>query len=181
MNVLSKDDKEFLNNLQQEMLTQDTLSQANPRFWVVMQEVKDYEVEDAEGVCVLEDGESVYEGQLEDMMNWLKEQFEEIETIEYCFDCFEIMCEDREEYYIGIYDLEDFLAKYRPNRFTVLPYRAREEIVQNTMFLTNRDCKEHIEANSHHYDKTAHSYAMTAWRSPQVDKLYKILLETDWG
>ena len=48
------------------------------------------------------------------------------------------------------------------------------------MFLTNKSCKEHIKANYYHYDEDAHSYAMTAWRSPEVTKLFKILQEVDW-
>ena len=48
------------------------------------------------------------------------------------------------------------------------------------MFLTNKSCKEHIRLNNYHYSSDAHSYAMTAWRSPEVEKLFKILQEVDW-
>lgn len=48
------------------------------------------------------------------------------------------------------------------------------------MFLTNRSCKEHIRANHYHYNADAHSYAMTAWRSPEVERLFKILDVIDW-
>jgi hypothetical protein len=75
--------------------------------------------------------------------------------------------------------MNDFLEEYASKQYQVCNYRDREEIVQNTFFLTLRECREHIEANKHHYTKP-HSYAMTAWRSPQVSKLYEILEKTDW-
>jgi hypothetical protein len=49
------------------------------------------------------------------------------------------------------------------------------------MFLTKRECKEHIERNHYHYNDTVHTYAMTAWRSPQVEKLIKILQTENFG
>ena len=59
-------------------------------------------------------------------------------------------------------------------------YKEEYQIVENTFFLTLKECKEHIEANHYHYNKPR-PYAMTAWRSPQVEKLYEILAETDWS
>ena len=180
MNVLSKEDREFLNNLQQELLTQDTVGQANPRFWVVRQEVRDYGVENNDGICIIEDGATCYEGDFSNVKDWLKEEIEEIKTIEYEGGYFDISYKNGAEYFFDFEEFESFLNECRPNRFYVGTYRDREEIVANTMFLTKRECEEHIKSNSHHYNKTAHSYAMTAWRSPQVEKLYKILSETDW-
>ncbi|NFH00733.1 hypothetical protein FC831_10480 [Clostridium botulinum] len=61
---------------------------------------------------------------------------------------------------------------------SICNYRDEETIVQDTMFLTLRECQERIKRNSYHYN---HPYAMTAFRSPQVEKLYKILQETNWN
>ena len=61
-----------------------------------------------------------------------------------------------------------------------VPMRNVERIAENTMFLTLRECKEHIERNRHHYHDPK-TYAMTAWRSPQVERLWKILQEVDWS
>ncbi|MDU2111703.1 MAG: hypothetical protein E7E92_04200, partial [Clostridiales bacterium] len=58
-------------------------------------------------------------------------------------------------------------------------YKMEEFIVPNTMFLTLRECREHIEANKHHYNKPF-AFGMSAWRSPQVTQLYDILLNTNW-
>jgi len=47
------------------------------------------------------------------------------------------------------------------------------------MFLTKKECEDHIERNGYNYSEP-HSYAMTAFRSPQVEKLYDVLQNTDW-
>ena len=180
---MKKEDREFLKELQHEMLTQDTVCQANPRFWVVMQNIKEYWVDDnTDGIFVSSksDCETVFEGELKELVNWIKE-IDGVKDCKYdvCFVEFEY---ENEEYSIGdVNDLQNFLDDYDKDEYNVGYYRIREEICQNTMFLTNRECKEHIKSNSHHYNSTAHSYAMTAWRSPQVERLYKILENTDWN
>ncbi|SHJ14013.1 hypothetical protein [Clostridium magnum] len=166
------------------MLTQNTVCQADPRFWVVMQTVKDYWVEDdvaGIGIYDAEAAESVFEGELENLVDWLKENFEVIVKCEYDNGFLEIVCEDENEYFIDdISEIRGFLEEYDAGRYSICNYREREEIAQNTMFLTLRECKKHIKANQHHYNKTAHPYAMTAWRSPQVERLYKILQNVNW-
>ena len=179
---MKKEDIKFLKELQHEMLTQDHVCQANPRFWVVMQEVKDYWVNDgADGIFINShnDGETVFEGSIEELTEWIKK----LDNVFYCnFNvCYVEFKYGEEEYTIGdTSDLQSFLDEYDENNYSVGEYRIREEIIPNTMFLTLRECKEHIKANSYHYNKSVHSYAMTAWRSPQVQRLYEILEKTDW-
>lgn len=179
---MKKEDIEFLKELQNEMLTQDHVSQANPRFWVVMQEVKDYWVnDDADGIFIYscQDGESVFEGSLEEATKWIKK----LDGIQDCkYDvCYVEFIYEEEEFSIGdADDLQSFLDEYDKDNYSVGEYRIRQEIVPNTMFLTNRECKEHIKSNRHHYGGSAYCYAMTAWRSPQVERLYEILENTDW-
>lgn len=182
---MKQEDKEFLKQLQHEMLTQDHVCQANPRFWVVMQTVRDYWVDDDyNGICIYDtyDSERIFEGDLDDpeLISWLKEEFDVIEKIECYNGWIDIICKDEKGYYISdIHNIENFFEEYDAVRYNVCYYRDREEIVPNTMFLTLRECKEHIERNHYHYNKP-HSYAMTAWRSPQVSRLYEILENTNW-
>jgi hypothetical protein len=181
---MKNEDREFLKELQHEMLTQDTVCQADPRFWVVMQTVRDYWVEDnVDGICIYDTyaAESVFEGDQEEKLAiWIKENFDVVVKCEYDRGFLEIVCEDDNEFSIsGMSEIKDFLDEYASGQYSICNYRDREEIAQDTMFLTLRECKEHIEANHYHY-KNPHSYAMTAWRSPQVERLYKILQNTDW-
>lgn len=180
---MRKEDVDFLRQLQHEMLTQDTVCQANPRFWVVMQTVRDYWVDDdIDGVCIYDTDacESVFEGELEQLAGWVEKEFSIVQKCEYDSGFLEIVCEDGNEYNISdISEIRDFFEEYDSEHYSICNYRDREEIAKDTMFLTLRECKEHIERNHYHYKKP-HSYAMTAWRSPQVAKLYEIIEKTDW-
>ena len=184
---MNKEDIEFMKNLKEEMLTQDKVCQADTRFWVVMQTVKDYWVDDnIDGICIYNEdlSENVFEGDLEELTEWIKKEFDDIiEKCEYNGYNINIICKHKDEYFIDDIDsIKEFLEEYNPSRYeySFCNYREREEIAENTMFLTLRECKEHIEANSYHYNKP-HPYAMTAWRSPQVERLYKILQNTNWN
>jgi uncharacterized protein YihD (DUF1040 family) len=180
--IMKKEDIQFLKELQHEMLTQDTVCQANPRFWVVMQTVRDYWVDDdIDGICIFDTyaSESAFEGDLENLTEWIKEEFDVVQKCKYDSGFLEIVCEDGNEYYGNYAEIKEFLNEYASGQYSVCHYRDREEIAQDTMFFTLRECREHIQSNKHHY-KNPHPYAMTAWRSPQVARLYKILEETNW-
>ncbi|VDG73425.1 Uncharacterised protein [Clostridium carnis] len=182
---MKKEDREFLIKLQHEMLTQDTVGQADPRFWVVMQEVKEYRVEDDEDGVQIYDTDSceiACDGDLKDIYDWIEEQEFDLLKCDYndVFGQIEIQLDNEEEYVIeDADDLIKFLEELGFSNYEIVKYRVREEIAQNTMFLTLDECKNHIKANGYHYTKP-HPYAMTAWRSPQVARLYKILQETKW-
>lgn len=53
-------------------------------------------------------------------------------------------------------------------------------IVPDTLFLTYAEAREHLRLNHYHYTKDAHTYAMTAWRSPQVSNLLELLHSIDF-
>lgn len=179
---MKQEDREFLLQLQHEMLTQDKVCQANPRFWVVMQDVKDYWVdENTDGIFIYSPGEceTVFEGDFEELAEWIK-KLKGIKKCKYDYGFVEFTYKGDGYTISDINDLKSFLDDFDTNDYNIGYYRSREEIAKDTMFLTLRECKEHIKYNAHHYNKTAHPYAMTAWRSPQVARLYEILEKTDW-
>ena len=58
---------------------------------------------------------------------------------------------------------------------------SEEHFIQpSTMFLTKAEAKQHIELNHYHYSERAHTYAMSAWRAPKVERLLQILETFDW-
>lgn len=57
----------------------------------------------------------------------------------------------------------------------------RPFIAYNCMFLTRAEAEAHLASNYYHYTERAHAYAMTAWRSPQVERLLKVLHEADFN
>lgn len=157
---------EFLQSLKIEMLTQDNDCQADPRFWVVAQNKKEYGVDSG-----YSDGEVVCS---DDGAEWEDTQ----EFIEYLLENEYLTEKDINPDYN--YDLQEVLDILGNNDFSLIGYRNNfDSICENTMFLTKSDCKKHIELNHYHY-KNPHTYAMTAWRSPQVEKLYDVIKNTDW-
>ncbi|NHI48073.1 hypothetical protein FDE94_09355 [Clostridium botulinum] len=179
---MKKEDKEFLKELQHEMLTQDNVGQANPRFWVVMQDVKIYGIEDnfdITGQTIIYEGEEIgdtLEAVCDFLIEYINDGYLEY-TVKFLNDSILI---DGFEPFNTMEDAFNFMESelYLKN-INLVNYRIEKKIAQDTMFLTLRECKEHIKLNSYHY-KNPGPYAMTAWRSPQVARLYEILEKTDW-
>lgn len=168
---MTKEDVEFLKKLQHEMLTQDNACQAAPRFWAVMTTKRIYWVDDdIDGYEVVIESESAGET-VKDVISYIKEYYEDY------FEEFHdkiLACEKHND----TYRLCDILKDDGWDIFRV-PYRDIKIVAENTFFLTLEECKKHIEYNKYHYNKP-YPYCMTAWRSPQVERLYKILENENW-
>ena len=193
---MNKEDIKFLNDLKNEMLTQDTCCQANPRFWVIGQEERIYwcDREASNGFFIFDNDKSeiIFEGDNKDIpkyiINLVNELYENgninsnLEDIN-VYSWGDIDFKLNGTYYT-IYDEIDFenFLKYCLNMNVNLGYYKDNHVMQeNTFFMTLREAKEHLEKNKHHYNNTAKPYAMTAWRSPQVERLYEIIQNTDWS
>jgi len=177
---MKKQDIDFLKDLQHEMLTQDTVCQANPRFWVVRHKKRRYGIEDGfeDGKEVIWDTEKVAKN-LKELYECLKEYVEDLD-IDYC-EGHVIINADESKHFYNIEDLVDYMKEeFSYDGLDIANYIEEYVIVPNTMFLTKRECEEHIKKNHYHYNEP-HSYAMTAWRSPQVEKLFDVITNTDWN
>ena len=145
---MTDEQRQFLKDLQHELNTQDTVCQADPRFWVVTQDVTMR--------CTEDDGPDYYmmsvDGEWEDAIR--------VETKDYDI----------------ARDIADSIDKYAVE---LSPVRVERRIASDTMFLTLRECEEHIKRNHYHYNNPL-PYAITAWRSPQVERLIEILQTVDW-
>lgn len=166
---------QFLKDLQEELLTQDNDCQAAPRFWSIMnyrwirteegeherasvfftEECELYQLDDL--IKEIIDGEVEHDLSDEDLAE-LKE-IQEWESEEELFDWYKKNIND--ECYL-IYETEESF------------------IAPNTLFLTKAEAKRHLELNHCHYSPKAHTYAMTAWRAPKVEKLINILESFNW-
>ncbi|KAA6472193.1 hypothetical protein [Bacillus swezeyi] len=159
------DDIQFLKELQEELITQENDCQAAPRFWTV----GDYEwvearEENAERYSVylpyiaesyaLDD----YLEEIKKDSELPKEPLTELKEIGDNYD-----------------DTIEWIRKYIDEEAELIPERKVHIIQPNTMFLTKAEAKSHIKLNKHHYTSKAHTYAMTAWRAPKVERLLKIL------
>lgn len=211
---LTQEELDFLIELQHELNTQDTVCQADPRFWVVAGTQKTCvgkEYSEGEELC---GGESVLADGIEEAVKYFQEEVipeanEDSEEFEYIleeestrsFKSYRLLKIDKtcnkndEDYTEGdeileeynyINEIEELIEALSDcgitydDEYIVGYYRNEYHIYPDTMFLTNRSCKRHIELNHYHYDANVHSYAMTAWRSPEVEQLWNILQKVDW-
>lgn len=87
---ITKEEIEFLKELQKEMNTQDTVGQADPRFWVIARTKKEYVGEEyAEGEELVDvDCERIYADGLEEAIKFFKEEIieENDEDYEYILE-----------------------------------------------------------------------------------------------
>lgn len=168
-----KEDIQFLKDLQKQMQYEnehDYDSQASPRFW----SVGDYKWEpcwegnaerfdivlpkNAEGY----DPDELKKTELENEEEMHSE--EALEGLREATDCDEIL---------------DWVQEHMDEDAYLVPMQRNHIIRPDTMFLTKEEAKEHIRLNHYHYTSEAHTYAMTAWRAPKVERLLKILSEFD--
>lgn len=168
---MTKEQIEFLNALQNELNTQEKDCQADPRFWVVAQ----YEWQTTMPGC--EEETHYYDSEAANTY----ESFEYL--IEGIKERFGVAFEDEDGTYVDYSEINNYfdLPDEVKESITEIPVAKVHVIKENTFFLTKAECKKHIEKNYYHYNDSVHTYAMTAWRSPQVEKLYKILQEADFS
>lgn len=177
---------EFIANLKNELISQPTDGNASPRFWVIAQQqrvpvpdeyAEAYELIHDDGdvttLYSVNDVLSLIENYIENdddnathMYNDLKSKIDEGLTLDTMLDEINNLHEK--------YPNEEFLSKFKEE-----PYAEVHTIKENTMFLTKKDAQEHLKSNKHHYNGSAHTYAMTAFRSPAYSRLLGILANKD--
>lgn len=165
-------DVKFLKELQEELKTQERDCQASPRFWTV----GDYRMTPCPEGCEEEyhvySSEHEYSGEINNLLSDIKDESLDEMTEEAKESFAEIGCE---------LSAVEWLEKYWSEDVDLIPVREEHFVHPNTMFLTKAEAKNHIKVNHYHYSPKAHTYAMTAWRAPKVERLLKILESFDWG
>lgn len=174
---LNKEDIEFLKELQHELLTQDHVSQASPRFWVVRGTAREYGMDSgySDGCELINTDSDTVASSMEEACKYLIEVNEDGFEFEYEESNDSIYYLDNEGQEFALDDFDDVLTFLNDDRYSVVYYINADKNFENTMFLTNKECKAHIRANYYHYPDDAHSYAVTAWRAPEVSKVWEIL------
>ena len=137
--MLSKQDIEFLIELQNKLITQETDCQADPCFWVVAEEKRIWGMEDGyqDGAVLLEtyDYETIAEN-LDEAKQYVLEHFgEELssEYLEYVND----ECD-------SLYELTQFLDNKGYDGYEIGRYKDQHTIAENTFFPQ----KTHVEGIS---------------------------------
>ena len=157
---------EFLKDLQHELKTQDTDGQAAPRYWMVMEK---------EMVATPQGIGDAYIHMGDGAVYTLDE------AVQFVYDNNEFFDDNTTTRWKGVdkKDFDDVLE------FIKDVFGCGEEVWQEERdrishfsgaFLTKRECQRHIDANKHHYCKP-HTFAMTAYRNYELEKLL-VILET---
>ena len=160
---MKKEDIDFLRELQHELNTQENDGQTAPRYWGICQEKQRLLPKDFGDECILYEG-TMYS--VKEFVDWLydneydigrEEEWEELDKT----DIFDVVsfAEDK----LGFNNV----------------YEVSREVIDTigedaNVFLTKRACLKHIEQNGHHYSKPR-TYAMTAWRNPEFERVLNIL------
>ncbi|MGJ6852995.1 hypothetical protein ACSDOQ_09625 [Listeria monocytogenes] len=158
---------EFLNELQEELNTQTNDGNASPVFWVIRQyedQITDSDFGE-KTLYVHVDGDYTEFKTLEHLRYFLDEELDAIEHCETLNEAFDIILAD--------YNDSGYFNRYEAISVGV--------IQPDTLFLTKKEAQQHIENNRHHYNSTVHTYAMTAWRSRVVERLWDILRTADFN
>ncbi len=194
---LTSEDVAFLKDLQHEMNTQNTVGQASPRFWVVRDIVREYGcTEDyshgSELYCC--NGEKIEK--FDDFVRNLKD------VLEKSGGNYEVTFSDEDDKGVIIMKIEDIagdeVLRYMEfslsdlvkelvsdevisdDTFERINYKDVPRICESTLFLTLKECKEYIDKYYYNYTENVHSYAMTAYRSSQIERLYDVLENVDF-
>lgn len=199
---LTQEELAFLRELQKELNTQDTMCQADPRFWVIAgyKEVQTDE-DNAENTIIIDNGsgEVAAETNLDSINQWLETQINpeykklmqanlkavleqnRIKIKEFRPDGRPSDGPETDWQHIqDLFDRLSYMGADSIENFQVCYLRQEHYVYPDTMFLTHKEAEDHLRAYGYNYDKNAHAYAMTAHRSPAVEKLWKILQTVNW-
>jgi hypothetical protein len=166
MNVeISKEDLEFLKDLQNELNTQDNDGTADPLYWGVLEEKEEYVPEGCgEPRISYDDGSWTLEEAVESVNEVINEYDKDTQD-----EWKDIWKDDAE-------DVCNFMRETLKWDFCDVYYVEKVDRISNYSgaFLTKRACKQHIEKNHYHYDNPR-TYAMCAYRNYELERLLKIL------
>ena len=171
---MTKEELEFLKDLQRELKEQDTDGQSAPHFWGIIEDEKQV-VPDGFGDCI-----EVIDGTCEDAESFTSEEY--VKFIE------EKLSEENEEDLNepwetvdkdDIYEVINFANRFLERNAEIFEIKKTTQISDRTgCFLTKRAAKKHIELNGYHYNNPK-TYAMTAWRNPEFEKFMDIFENLD--
>lgn len=156
---------DFLHELQHELLTQPTEGNANPVFWGVIEE-KEIGVPDGCGEPRIYLGDGVV-STLEEAVAYVNEWIEDgDDEIKYVWN--EVDNEWPE-------NVADFIKTYIDRQCRVVWLDKKWELSDKTgAFITKHACQEYIDRYGYNHSNP-HTYAMTAFRNHEYEKLINIL------
>ena len=194
---IREEDLLFLQKLQHVMRTQDTCCQAAPRYWTIMDTEQVYNVTafDADESYLTYCGNIVAKS-LDEIKKFIldmrkdilkKEGYDELEITEITAPIRHLnvyMADSEYEEEMRIDDAEDaavFLNDtFESENYDVIYAKKVQKPAKGPLFMTKAAAEEYLQKYGYNHSKDAHPYAMTAYRSPEIERLWKIVEETSW-
>lgn len=162
---MKKEDIEFLRELQHELNTQETDGQAQPRYWGIAEtKCKPTPEYCGDPYIFLGEGKPLTCKEFVDFLtdnDYLEGHEEEWEEV------------DKEDTG-NLVSFATYNLQMRSVREVWMDTEYHIISEDSNVFLTKRACQAHIKANGYHYSKP-HTYAMTAWRNPEFERVLNIL------
>lgn len=188
--AITQDDISFLKLLQKELNTQPSMGNADPVYWGIMETSEQPTSEDyADATVLVDESGDIVARDLEDAVQYLNDPMNDglDDEITRCSMQDDGTCviqykDSPEERCQCLADIIESLDSSLGDTFGLrLGYlRESHEIRKDALFLTHKDCEDHLKAYGYNYKPDAHAYAMTAVRCPRYETLLRILRETDW-
>lgn len=182
--ALIAEDIMFLAELQKELNTQPNMGNADPLYWGIAQTKETPTSEDYSDSAVITDTDGdIVARSLKELAGYLDST--EVMGVSKC-PYFNGSCTvhfdggDTE----GCYSMSDVIEALKDRGIEDLEIkyiRQETEVVRDEIFLTHKDCEEHLEKYGYNYRPEAHAFAMTAVRSPRYEKLLKLIRTVDWS
>ena len=170
---------DYARELKKEFETQDHDCQAHPRFWVIGDYCWDTRMEgdhDEYLVCLPSD-DFYSEVSTVFIDKWKSKSNEELEETR-GIECAENFIREIKEIECDV-SLLDFVHKYFDEAGYLCPVAEEHFVVPNTFFLTKQDAKTYLQKYGYNHSPKAHTYAMTAIRSPKFQKLIDLIMEVE--
>lgn len=196
---MTADDAAFLTALQTTLNTQSTMENAQPVFWVIKGEVDTpVDVDECDATHLSVDGELHDLSTPDKILEYLSSddvvELMENHGVEYHVEpdasggrgALVRAYSTREKFEDVVATPEDVLdllvdvmhawpADVRPLKMVKQP-----KVYQDTLFLTHSACQEHLRRYGYNYDPSAHAFAMTAHRSPELERLLDVVRSVRW-
>ena len=172
---MKKEDIDFLKHLQKELLSQDNQGQASPVYWGIM-ETKQKPAYDGCG------DETLYRIAGKD------ELFTEDELVKYVTENFypdftddlkEIWDDLNNSEILRVWELEDFCDVHCGGCIAYEVNNVDELSRETGCFLTKSAAEEYIKRYGYNHSNPR-TYAMTAYRNHELERLINIIKETDF-
>lgn len=176
-------DLQFLLDFSIERQTQETDGNAQPVYWSIAETQERVTDSDfcEKVIYGYQDGDEVLFKTKDELFDFLKENLEDD-----VFSKINAEYRDNDDLDEIIYSLE-YTSIHELNKhglpgtfFTYSMEILHDQVRNDTMFLLKSDAKRHLETNKHNLKSSAHTYAMTAFRSGKTERFLELIGSTEF-